>query len=106
MLNELFRTHDPRLLEVVLHRSRYENHIKIQHVIEVESIQETIESPDLITMDRHDGYKENYYASGVIPGFSSLILKVCVLFREDLGRVITAFEVEEPHPKEQIIWEA
>ena len=105
MDNYLFRTHDPRLQAVILHRSRYYSHIWVQHRIDVEAIRATIEQPDLITVDPDDAYKENYYAQGVIPDFPDLFLKVCVLFKQEIGRVITAFDVEMPKPNEDMIWQ-
>jgi hypothetical protein len=69
MTNYLFRTHDPRLYEVILHRSRYHSHSWVQHGVEAEAIQATIEVPDIITADTKDQYKENYYAQGLLPIF-------------------------------------
>lgn len=105
MNNYLFRTHDPRLFEVILHRSRYRNHIWMQHGIVVEAIQTAIEEPDLITADVCDPYKENYYAEGVIPGHPDALLKVCVLFKQDVGSVLTAFAAEMPKVGEDILWQ-
>jgi hypothetical protein len=105
MNNYLFRTHDPRLFEVILHRSRYHNHIWMQHGIVIEAIQAAIEDPDLITADVQDPYKENYYAKGVIPGHPDVLLKVCVLFKQDVGRVLTAFAAEMPKIGEEMLWQ-
>jgi hypothetical protein len=105
MVNYLFRTHDPRLYEIILHRTRYHNHIRVQHGIDLESIQITVENPDFITADLDDEYKENYYAQGVIPDAPDLFLKVCVLFKQDVGRVLTAFEVEAPRATEDLLWQ-
>jgi hypothetical protein len=77
----------------------------VQHGIDVEAIQATIEEPDIITADTKDQYKENYYAQGVIPDFPDEFLKVCVLFKQDIGSVITAFAVDMPKPDEDILWE-
>ncbi len=85
MDNYLFRTHDPRLQAVILHRTRYYNHIWVQHGIDMETIQSTIEQPDLITANPNDAYIENYYAQGVIPDFPDLFLKVCVLLNKRLA---------------------
>lgn len=105
MNNHLFRTHDPRLFEVILHRSRYRNHIWVQHGIVVEAIQAAIEDPDIITADARDPYIENYYAEGVIPGQPDALLKVCVLFKHDVGSVLTAFAAEMPKVGEDILWQ-
>ena len=105
MNNYLFRTHDPRLFTIILHSSRYHSHIWVQHGIAFEAIQATIEDPDLITADVQDSYKENYYAEGVIPGHPDILLKVCVLFKQDVGRVLTAFAVEMPRVDEDILWQ-
>jgi hypothetical protein len=105
MVSYLFRTHDPRLYEIILHRTRYHNHIWVQHGIDVESIQTVVENPDLITADPDDEYKENYYAQGIVPDSADLFLKVCVLFKQDVGRVLTAFDVVAPKPTEDILWQ-
>lgn len=105
MNNYLFRTHDPRLFEVILHRSRYRNHIWVQHGIVVEAIQAAIEDPDLITADARDPYIEIYYAEGVILGQPDALLKVCVLFKHDVGSVLTAFAAEMPKVGEDILWQ-
>jgi hypothetical protein len=105
MVNYLFRTHDPRLYAIILHRTRYYNHIRVQYGIEVESIQTVVENPDFITADFDDEYKENYYAQGVLPDAPALFLKVCVLFKQDVGRVLTAFEVEAPRAAEDVLWQ-
>ncbi len=106
MRNLLFRTHDPRLYEVILHRSRYQNHIWLQHGITVEEIQSTIEAPDIITADQRDEYKENYYAHGVVADFPEMYLKVCVLFKQEIGRVLMAFIVSLPKSEEETVWSA
>ncbi|MFN8487605.1 MAG: hypothetical protein U0350_08450 [Caldilineaceae bacterium] len=105
MISYLFRTHDPRLYEVILHKSRYHRHIWVQHGSDVEAIQATIEAPDLITADVDDEYKESYYAQGIISDFPDLYLKVCVLFKQDVGRVITAFAVDFPKLEEDVLWQ-
>ena len=52
MNNVLFRTHDPRWLEIILHRSRFVNHIWPNHpMVEVDHILSVIDDPDLITQD-------------------------------------------------------
>jgi uncharacterized DUF497 family protein len=88
-----------------LHRKRYYDHIWIQHGVDIESIQAVVENPDLITADPNDDYKENYYAQGVVPDAPELFLKVCVLFKQDIGRVLTAFDVEAPRLTEEILWQ-
>ncbi|MBV7330592.1 hypothetical protein KFU94_20585 [Chloroflexi bacterium TSY] len=105
MSNILFRTYDPRGIEIILHRSRYQNHIQLQHGIDDDSIRETIEMPNLITVDRHDEFKENYYADNLSPDLPDRLLKVCVLFKNNIGRVITAFDIDMLHPDETIIWQ-
>ena len=60
---------------------------------------------DLITADLDDEYKENYYAQGVISDAPDLFLKVCVLFKQDVGRVLTAFEVAAPRMTEDVLWQ-
>lgn len=106
-MNILFRTHDPRLLEVVLHRSRYVNHIWPNHsVVMVEYIQDVIEQPEFITLDADDEYIENYYKQDVIVDYPDLYLKVCVLFKaKEQGRIITAFPVDWPKVEEELLWQ-
>ena len=101
----LFRTYDPRLFEIILHRSRYQSHIQIQHGVDAVSIRETIEKPNFISSDRHNNSVENFYADNLHPDFPALFLKVCVLFKNDIGRVITAFDVEALHPDEFLVWQ-
>ncbi len=105
MSNYLFRTYDPRLYEVVLHRSRYHSHIRLQHGIDIAEIQMVIEDPDIISVDLDDGYIENYYASGVLADSPDSYLKVCVLFKQEIGSVITAFDVEIPTLDEDVLWQ-
>ncbi len=107
MPNDLFRAFDPRLREVILHKSRYVNHIWPNHpVADVEYIRETIEDPDLITIDVNDDYIENYYRQAIIGEYPTLFLKVCVLFKiDDKGSVITAFAVDWPKLPEEVIWQ-
>lgn len=105
MINSLFRTHDPRLYTIILHRTRYYNHIWVQHGIDVESIQHVVENPDFITADPSDEYKENYYAQGILSDFPDLYVKVCVLFKQEVGRVLTAFDVDMPKINEKILWQ-
>ena len=52
-----------------------------------------------------DPYKENYYVQGVIPGHPDALLKVCVLFKQDVGSVLTAFAAEMPKVGEDILWQ-
>ena len=67
MVNYLFRTHDPRLFEIILHRTRYYNHIRIQHGIDVESIQTAVENPDLITADLTMSIKRTIMPRALFP---------------------------------------
>lgn len=64
-----------------------------------------MENPDIITVDPNDEYKEYYYAQGVVADSPDLYLKVCVLFKQDIGRVLTAFDVDTPKPDENILWQ-
>ncbi len=103
MPNLLFHTHDPRLIEVILHYSRYHNHIWLQHGVTAAEIQIAIETPDFINTDS-DEYIENYYAQGVLADLPDAYLKVCVLFKQEQGRVLTAFAVDLPKFDEETIW--
>ena len=107
MQNVQFRTHDPRLLEIILHRSRYIDHIWPNHpMVEIDDIQSTVDDPELIMQDERNQNVENYYKQEVIAEYPDLYLKVCVLFKSaDEGRVITAFPVPWPKPEEEIIWQ-
>lgn len=104
MPNLLFRTYDPRLIEVILHYSRYHNHIWLQHGVTAGEIQSTIETPDFITTDVSDEYIENYYAQGILADLPDAYLKVCVLFEQEQGCVLTAFAVDSPKRDEATIW--
>gem|GEM_PF-2324952 len=106
MSNLLFSTHDPRLLNVILHRSRYVEHIQLRHLfVDVDSIRETVEDPDFIATDVSSGSVENYYAQGLVKNDPESYLKVSVLFIDEVGRVITAFGVDRPKITEEILWQ-
>ena len=107
MSNILFHIVDPRSLQVLLHQSRYINHIWPSHpIVEVDDIRLVIAEPDLITQDIQSNEIENDYRQEVIPEFPDLYLKVCVLFKStDQGRVITAFTVNWPKPEEELLWQ-
>ena len=83
------------------------NHIWPNHpVADVEYIRDTIEDPDLITIDVNDDYIENYYRQATISENPTLFLKVCVLFKtDDKGSVITAFAVDWPKLQEEALWQ-
>lgn len=52
MSNFLFHVIDPRSIQVILHQSRYLNHIWPSHpIVEVDDIRLVIVEPDLITQD-------------------------------------------------------
>lgn len=107
MPNILFRAFDLRLLEVILHQSRYVNHIWPSHpIVKIDDIRVVIDDPDLITQDVQSIEIENYYRQDVIPEFPELYLKVCVLFKTaNQGHIITAFTVNWPKPEEEILWQ-
>lgn len=102
----LFSIYDPRLQNVILHRTRYLNHIQVRHLfVTIDVIRETIEDPDYIAQDVNSDFIENYYAQGMLEIDPDAYLKVCVLFRGDQGRVLTAFGVDRPKVTEEIIWQ-
>ena len=102
----LFSVYDPRLQNVILHRSRYINHIQGRHLfVTIDAIRETIEDPDFIANDINSNFVENYYAQGMMENDPDAYLKVCVLFKGGQGRVITAFGVDRPKLSEEILWQ-
>jgi len=107
MDNILFSTLDPRMIEVILHRSRYINHIWPNHsIVEASHILTVVEEPELITLDVKSPHIENYYRQEVLEDYPDLHLKVCVLFKPpEQGRVITSFAVDWPKPEEEILWQ-
>ena len=107
MFNLLFHTFDPRYIEVILHQSRYINHILPNHtLIDVDAIRDVIEDPDFITQDVRSQDVENYYRQEVMVEYPEYYVKVCVLFKPaHQGRVITAFVVDWPKPEEELIWQ-
>ncbi len=101
----LISTYDPRHEYVVLWQARFEQHILTRHVTAtVDAIQRTIEAPDIITRDVDYPERDNYYALGADTMFPKAYLKVCVAFKSDTGRVVTAFPVDRPKPNEEILW--
>lgn len=107
MMNPLlFSVYDPQLRNVILHRSRYNSHIQGRHLfITVDAIRATIETPDFIANDVNTDFVENYYAQGMIENDPDAFLKVCVLFKHEQGRVLTAFGVDRPKWSEEILWQ-
>ena len=107
MDNVLFQSLDPRMIDVLLHRSRYFNHIWPNHpMVGVDDIQMVIDDPDIITQDVTSLAIENYYRQDVFDEYPDLYLKACVLFKPpEQGRVVTAFAVDWPKPEEEIIWQ-
>lgn len=107
MDNILFSTLDPRMFEVLLHRSRYINHIWPNHsLVEVVHILNVVEDPEIITQDVESPNIENYYRQDVFEKYPDLYLKVCVLFKPpEQGRIITSFAVVWPKPEEEILWQ-
>lgn len=83
MSNELFRTHDPRLLEVVLHRSRYENYIKIQHVIEKSKLEINPLNMESIDLNKLWAHYDDEADSMVIYLTGGPVRAVSVLLDED-----------------------
>jgi hypothetical protein len=41
----------------------------------------------------------------VIPDHPDALLKVCVLFKQDVGSILTAFATELPKVGEDILWQ-
>ena len=102
----LFCVYDPQLRNIILQRSRFLTHIQGRHLfVTVEAIQITIEEPDFISNDVNSDSVENYYAQGMIAHDPDAFLKVCVLFKQEQGRVLTAFGVDRPKPTEEILWQ-
>lgn len=102
----LFSIYDPQLRNVILHRSRFLTHIQGRHLfVTVDSIRTTIEEPDFISNDVNSDSIENYYAQGMIENAPDAFLKVCVLFKQEQGRVLIAFGVDRPKPAEEILWQ-
>ena len=71
----------------------------------IDSIRETVENPDFIANDVNSDFIENYYAQGMMENDPDAFLKVCVLFRREQGRVLTAFGVDRPKITEEILWQ-
>ena len=100
-----YKTCNPRGCEIFLYDNRYNEHIKNRHpTVSIEAILETIEDPDIITQDINNPSGENYYARGVIPDAPNFFLKVCVHIETSNRKVVTAFELDRPKQKEQVIW--
>lgn len=101
----LINAWDPRHINVLLYEYRFRSHIATGHPgVDVESIRYVVEQPDIITSDENNDLVENYYKQGAILDAPRYFLKVCVRFDSDVGKVVTAFEVDRPKPAERIIW--
>lgn len=102
----LINAWDPRRVNVVLYDNRYYGHIVERHpAVTIEHIRMALEDPDIITGDDSDPLVENFYARGVMPDAPEYWLKVCVRFNSDVGKVVTAYEVDRPKPTEHIRWQ-
>lgn len=101
----LINAWDPRRINIVLYENRYQDHIVSRHPgVDIDSIRYVVEQPDIITSDESNELVENYYKQGAMPDAPRYFLKVCVRFDSDVGKVVTAFEVDRPKPTERIIW--
>lgn len=101
----LLNSTDPRGESIVLSQARYESHIRHRHeTATVAAIQQTVESPDMITRDVDFPTRDNYYVQGADGLFPKGYLKVCVQFDSEVGRVITAITVDRPKPTEEVLW--
>jgi hypothetical protein len=101
----LMNADDPRGEKVYLWENRFYEHVAIRHpTATVESIQKTVENPDMITRDAKFQNRDNYYALGNDPQFPGAYMKVCVEFSSDTGKVVTAFTTDRLKPEEEILW--
>lgn len=101
----LFNVDDPRGEKVYLWENRFYGHIVPRHPsATVESIQKTVENPDIITRDTKFPGRDNYYALGNDSEYPQAFMKVCVEFDSDTGKVITAFTTDRLKPEEEILW--
>ena len=79
--------------------------MQTQHLVSVDIIREGIENPDFIAQDTKSDFIENYYTLGILENEPDAFLKICVLFKEGYGRVITAFDVGHLKRTEEILWQ-
>lgn len=107
----IFETTDQWGRAIVLQRTRWTEHVLIQHpelAEHVDAIQETIVSPHVLTLDVRWEQGENYYRASALPEpYTRLYLKVCVHFDLDnslTGRVITAYLTDRIKSSEEHKW--
>lgn len=88
---------DPVGREVIARLGRWEDHIERRHPEideHFDAVQQTIESPELITIDPIDARRENFYRRGALPApYDRIYLKVCVAYGP--GNVLGTFQVGE-----------
>jgi hypothetical protein len=102
----LMNADDPRGEKVYLWDDRFYGHIVSRHPsATVESIQKTVENPDIITRDTKFPARDNYYGWGNDVEYPEAYMKVCVQFGSDTGKVITAFTTDRLKPEEEILWQ-
>lgn len=102
----LMNANDPRGEKVYLWEDRFYGHIVLRHPsATVESIQKTIENPDIITRDGKFPDRDNYYGWGNDTEYPNAYMKVCVQFDSDTGKVVTAFTTNRLKPEEEILWQ-
>jgi hypothetical protein len=84
----LVNADDPRGEKVFLWDDRFYGHIILRHPsATVESIQKTIENPDMITRYVKFSDRDNYYGWGNDRDYPNAYMKVCVQFASDSGKV-------------------
>ncbi len=103
---------DPLGRVIVVEEDQWNDHI-IDHpelVNQLASVQQTLTNPYCVTHDRMHMDREVFYLPFILPTAPMSYLKVCVEFspwsqgKQNDGVVITAYSVDQVHPKEKQKW--
>lgn len=104
-----FETIDPLGKKVICTKDRWFKHILVQRKAQgwedgdgwEKDVCNAIENPYMIVQDVDYNNGQNYIYR---PGVQAFYLKVCVRFIDDIGQVVTTFEINTIKPGEKLLW--